>query len=169
MKYWIIKKDGELKYKQPQELHVTPKIPINCGFIVEGWYVKNVVESFNLSIEGRESREIVDSESYDVVLKENDIVPNNIEILERIIDEITERYYIQEAKTHIEYFVEKNYEVTEEDSESEAYKITNCQQLRAKAYLSIPEQLDMQYWDRVNGTTNWEQHIASVKTMYPKQ
>ncbi len=40
--------------------------------------------------------------------------------------------------------------------------------LRQSAYKSIPEQLDMQYWDSVNDTTEWNEHIAEVKAAYPK-
>jgi hypothetical protein len=39
---------------------------------------------------------------------------------------------------------------------------------RAKAYPSIQEQLDMQYWDSVNGTTTWADAIAAVKQEFPK-
>ena len=39
---------------------------------------------------------------------------------------------------------------------------------RATAYPSIQEQLDMQYWDSVNGTTTWKDAIAAVKTENPK-
>ena len=39
---------------------------------------------------------------------------------------------------------------------------------RAFAYLSIEEQLDMQYWDSVNGTTTWADAIAKVKADFPK-
>jgi len=39
---------------------------------------------------------------------------------------------------------------------------------RVMAYKSIEEQLDMQYWDRVNGTDTWKQHIDAVKTAHPK-
>ena len=39
---------------------------------------------------------------------------------------------------------------------------------RAKAYPSIQEQLDMQYWDGVNGTTIWADTVASVKSENPK-
>jgi len=39
---------------------------------------------------------------------------------------------------------------------------------RASAYPSIQEQLDMQYWDKVNGTNNWEDAIAKVKLDNPK-
>ena len=28
-------------------------------------------------------------------------------------------------------------------------------------------QLDMQYWDNVNGTTTWKDHVAAVKTAIP--
>jgi ribosome-interacting GTPase 1 len=40
--------------------------------------------------------------------------------------------------------------------------------LRASAYPSIQEQLDLLYWDKINGTDNWEQAIAAVKAEYPK-
>jgi len=39
---------------------------------------------------------------------------------------------------------------------------------RQIAYGSIADQLDMQYWDAVNGTTNWKDHIAQVKDDNPK-
>jgi len=39
---------------------------------------------------------------------------------------------------------------------------------RAVAYASIQDQLDMQYWDEVNGTTTWKDHIAQVKADNPK-
>ena len=40
--------------------------------------------------------------------------------------------------------------------------------LRAAAYPSMTEQLDMQYWDGVNGTTTWADAIQAVKDEYPK-
>ena len=39
---------------------------------------------------------------------------------------------------------------------------------RKVAYGSIADQLDMQYWDNVNGTTTWKDHIAQVKSDNPK-
>ena len=39
---------------------------------------------------------------------------------------------------------------------------------RATQYPSIQEQLDMQYWDSVNGTTTWKDTIAKVKADNPK-
>ena len=41
-------------------------------------------------------------------------------------------------------------------------------QARQEAYGSVQEQLDMQYWDGVNGTTTWADHIAQVKSDNPK-
>jgi hypothetical protein len=41
-------------------------------------------------------------------------------------------------------------------------------QARQEAYGSIAEQLDMMYWDSVNGTTTWNDHIAQVKADNPK-
>ena len=35
-------------------------------------------------------------------------------------------------------------------------------------YLSLGEQLDLQYWDSINSTTAWKEHIADVKNKYPK-
>ena len=39
---------------------------------------------------------------------------------------------------------------------------------RDRVYPSIQEQLDLQYWDKVNGTTTWEDAIAKVKADTPK-
>jgi hypothetical protein len=39
---------------------------------------------------------------------------------------------------------------------------------RMQAYPSIRDQLDMQYWDSVNGTTTWKDAIAKVKSDNPK-
>jgi hypothetical protein len=36
-------------------------------------------------------------------------------------------------------------------------------------YGSIGEQLDMLYWDKKNGTDNWEKHIDKVKSDIPKE
>jgi len=39
---------------------------------------------------------------------------------------------------------------------------------RTNAYPSIGDQLDMQYWDKKNGTTTWVDAIAKVKSDNPK-
>lgn len=40
---------------------------------------------------------------------------------------------------------------------------------RALEYPSIQDQLDMLYWDKVNGTNNWQETIADIKAKYPKE
>tara|TARA_R100000231_G_scaffold127779_1_gene98669 strand:- start:736 stop:1038 length:303 start_codon:yes stop_codon:yes gene_type:complete len=39
---------------------------------------------------------------------------------------------------------------------------------RKIAYGPISDQLDMQYWDAVNDTTTWKDHVAKVKADNPK-
>jgi len=45
---------------------------------------------------------------------------------------------------------------------------TKYQRDRAKEYPTWQEQMDMQYHDTVNGTTNWQDVIAKVKSDNPK-
>lgn len=63
-------------------------------------------------------------------------------------------------------------EETARDAEEKTYaeeKAANSYKFsREEAYPSIQEQLDMQYWDSVNGTTTWKDHIAKVKSDNPK-
>ena len=49
-----------------------------------------------------------------------------------------------------------------------AYDAKAYQRTRSLDYPSIQDQLDMQYWDSVNGTTTWATAIAKVKTDNPK-
>ena len=48
------------------------------------------------------------------------------------------------------------------------YEANKYQRDRADAYPSIQEQLDMQYWDAVNGTKKWQEAVAKVKADNPK-
>ena len=48
------------------------------------------------------------------------------------------------------------------------YDAQEYARLRATAYAPIGDQLDMQYWDEVNGTTTWADHVAEIKARYPK-
>ena len=56
-------------------------------------------------------------------------------------------------------------EITRLNTEHESKQY---QRERASAYKSIEEQLDMQYWDKVNGTNLWQEHIDAVKAAHPK-
>ena len=53
--------------------------------------------------------------------------------------------------------------LTELQAEYEANKYQ-----RDRQYPSIADQLDMLYWDKVNGTENWLNSIESVKSRFPK-
>ena len=39
---------------------------------------------------------------------------------------------------------------------------------RREQYASVQEQLEMQYNDKINGTTTWEDHVTKVKLDNPK-
>jgi hypothetical protein len=59
--------------------------------------------------------------------------------------------------------------ILEKQTELQAeYNANQYQRDRAKDYPSIQEQLDMQYWDKINGTNKWQQAINAVKQKYPK-
>ena len=60
-------------------------------------------------------------------------------------------------------------EVSAKQTELQAdYDAKQYQRDRAEQYKSIEDQLDMMYWDNVNGTTTWKDHIAQVKADNPK-
>lgn len=71
---------------------------------------------------------------------------------------IVERYSAEEKAT-------KQAEKAAREAELAA---TQYQRDRAMAYPSLAEQMDMQYWDKINGTTTWQDAIAVVKAKYPK-
>jgi predicted RNA binding protein with dsRBD fold (UPF0201 family) len=48
------------------------------------------------------------------------------------------------------------------------YDSSEYQRQRSKEYPTLQEQLDMQYWDLINGTTTWQDKINEIKTKYPK-
>jgi hypothetical protein len=56
------------------------------------------------------------------------------------------------------------WKVAEEDSKTLEYF-----GLRKSAYPSIIEQLDMMYWDKVNGTNIWQKTIEGIKKQFPKK
>jgi hypothetical protein len=68
----------------------------------------------------------------------------------------------EEAQAFVDKWAE-NELARQLDEEANGYKTA-----RQMAYASIQDQLDMQYWDSVNGTTTWADHIAKVKSDNPK-
>ena len=49
-----------------------------------------------------------------------------------------------------------------------AYDAKQYQRDRKKAYPDIGDQLDMQYHDKKDGTTTWEDAVQAVKDAHPK-
>ena len=50
-----------------------------------------------------------------------------------------------------------------------AYDNNAYQRVRATAYPTWQEQMDLQYKDLLNGTTTWKDAVAKVKTDNPKE
>ena len=46
---------------------------------------------------------------------------------------------------------------------------TNYVAMRVAEYPTIAEQLDMLYWDKINGTNIWLDTISEIKSKNPKQ
>jgi len=60
-------------------------------------------------------------------------------------------------------------QVTAEDIQIKAHDlVTEYIGKRQEEYPSITEQMDMLYWDTVNGTNVWRTKIEEIKTKYPK-
>jgi len=49
-----------------------------------------------------------------------------------------------------------------------AAKVQTYADKRRAEYPSVQEQMDMQYWDKFNGTTHWVDMITSIKAAHPK-
>lgn len=60
------------------------------------------------------------------------------------------------------------YEAIPVEIEKEPEPLTYAEK-RAMEYPSIQDQLDMIYWDKVNGTNTWQEKITEIKAKYPKE
>ena len=49
------------------------------------------------------------------------------------------------------------------------YDAKEYQRVRATAYPTLQDQMDMQYKDLLNGTTTWKDAVAKVKSDNPKE
>jgi uncharacterized protein (DUF1330 family) len=71
-------------------------------------------------------------------------------------------------------FIEGSITFTENEIQAEMNRIQTIYnneeyaRNRVLAYPSIQDQLDMQYHDKVNGTSTWQDAIAKVKSDFPK-
>ena len=95
--------------------------------------------------------------------------------LEELTTEATAE--IEAAKPLFKQINSERLEFTDDDYDQAITDLANSKwndqqfgyiQARQEAYGDWGSQLDMQYWDLVNGTTTWKDHIAQVKTDNPK-
>lgn len=68
----------------------------------------------------------------------------------------------------IAYDINNNEVVYDEALVQAEIDANSYKEQRQQAYKPLAEQLDMMYWDKVNGTTTWQDHIDQVKTDNPK-
>tara|TARA_X000001036_G_C20367094_1_gene678882 strand:- start:57 stop:359 length:303 start_codon:yes stop_codon:yes gene_type:complete len=85
-------------------------------------------------------------------------------VVKRICDDEDAAYDIDNKKVELDQN-KIDAARTEIDKELTA---TKYQRDRKVVYPSIADQLDMQYWDKKNGTTTWVDAIAKVKSDNPK-
>tara|TARA_R100001510_G_C7571866_1_gene147970 strand:+ start:335 stop:748 length:414 start_codon:yes stop_codon:yes gene_type:complete len=100
---------------------------------------------------------------------DTDISKGHIEYVDdRVNEEITD---ITSYQSIIDSHAQKKTELDTQEQKAEddfnAYKET-YEYKRSIAYPSIEDQLDMQYHDKINGTTTWEDAVAKVKSDNPK-
>lgn len=57
---------------------------------------------------------------------------------------------------------------SELDAEAQSEALEAVQAARRAEYPPLNEQLDMQYWDAVNGTSIWRDTIDAIKAAHPK-
>lgn len=85
----------------------------------------------------------------------------------------TEAYNIAKENNYEIIEVEKN--IDDKGNEVRAFMLKEREipvltyvEQRLASYPPISEQLDMIYWDMINGTNNWRDLITSIKEQYPK-
>lgn len=73
---------------------------------------------------------------------------------------------IEESDGTIRELTSEELELLEQEKIEQA--AIEFKETRAYSYPSIGDQLDMLYWDGVNGTTVWADTIAQIKSENPK-
>lgn len=80
----------------------------------------------------------------------------------------------EESYANIEWTDSEQSKPTEEEVLAEAarlqaeFEYNQYRRDRARAYPRIQDQLDMLYWDKINGTNTWQETVEAIKTQYPK-
>ena len=62
-----------------------------------------------------------------------------------------------------------NQQITDKQAELQAeYDTKQYQRDRKKEYPSWQDQMDLQYWDKINNTSTWQDAVQAVKDKYTK-
>lgn len=102
-----------------------------------------------------------------------ELIRNANEVVAKIKDENGDLYNVGLGKESINLSEQELIEIAKKTFLEIKYIESNpfppdYKVLRAKEYPPIEEQLDLIYWDKINGTNNWEKAILAVKEKYPK-
>lgn len=83
---------------------------------------------------------------------------------------LEDTYVIQDTVVEVVFnFVDKTQEELDTIAAAEAEAIATAYIAeRAAAHLPTGDQLDMQYWDLINGTTVWRDYVTALKLSIPK-
>jgi len=90
-----------------------------------------------------------------------------VDIKAKAISQLGGTQFQVKSDLSVVYFDGNATEPSDSDITSKIAEI-EVEEARKNSYKSIQDQLDMQYWDQVNGTTTWKDHIAKVKSDNPK-
>lgn len=101
------------------------------------------------------------NEKFIKITKENIIVRMDFATK---IDESKIDWYISDLKEQLENELKlRNSSFSQILNNKLSYQIQ-----RKNEYPAIEQQLDMLYWDLINGTNNWLDNITEIKRKYPK-
>jgi hypothetical protein len=74
-----------------------------------------------------------------------------------------------EAVAKGNYQTRKQRDDAEEVATQERYDNVTYDVKRSREYASLPDQLDMLFWDKMNGTEIWKNNIIKIKEKFPKE
>jgi len=88
--------------------------------------------------------------------------------IQKSVDGSTMSIPVNPANRHYQEFVADIKEQGLSIVEGEDVIEPSYVELRQAEYPDLTTQLDMQYWDSINGTTTWKDAVDAVKAKYPK-
>jgi hypothetical protein len=170
MKIFKLKKDGKVTHEaQSIDPNYQMEIPSGWGYIKEGWRTAQQLLELGLLQEGKPTREVIDRDSYEHIVVTNGVQVNGLPILERekTSEEgvvYIEQYQVVPAVTHIEYWVDKNYEIVLED-DSAALK-EEAEIAAAKKAISFGEEVIAMIWVRNSKKQLTSEQMLTIFQLY---